>query len=647
MKKRIEYKELLEKYGLLQALMDYIPDVIYFKDKKGKLIMVNKAHAKGLGLSPEQVIGKTDFDIFPKERAALMAQDDAYVMGTGKPIIDKVERSTRADGVDNYVSTTKIPRYDAKGRINGLIGITRDITQRMQLEHLRKEKEQFKKKLQNLEEVDRVKSEFVSVVSHELRTPLAIIKEALSLILDGIQGDITDGQRTLLVRARENAERLRKIIEELLDISRIEQGKIKLHYSLVDLTELIKSSADFFIQSAREKGLELSYQMPRQKINIFLDPERVNQIISNLLDNAFKFTERGGKIKLEVVLFDDKVRVGVFDSGIGIAKADLPRIFDKFEQVAHRGASKNKGIGLGLSIIKELVESHGGEIWAESQTGVGSKFYFTLPRLYTKSLLGPDIRQKINVLLGQEIPLSLIHVLIVNFREFNHLMRMRSKLLVKALNGIILSTTQQFHPKAIGQCDIFVSELSEGECSIVVPNASPKTTNRLCLLLRNRVNDYFAQHRIENTFVNISLFDVAQKIGKRSVKDVPAQIHIKRFYIGAEQRKHRRFNYQIRVEPVLDKERIAPSHTLDISEGGLCFVSPRPLKTDALLTVKMNFPRQREAVVVQGRIAWIRESEKEEDNAQKCYKIGLEFVRLPKVTRGKIVRLIKTLSGES
>nr|MBP7088974.1 PAS domain-containing protein [Candidatus Omnitrophota bacterium] len=122
--KNSEFSE--EKYKLLSDLMGYVPDVIYFKDCKGRLIMVNKAHAQGLGLEPEEVVGKTDFDFFPAERAKKMAKDDMYVIKTGKPIIDKIERATRADGVDNYVSTTKIPRYDNKGRIIGLIGITRD-----------------------------------------------------------------------------------------------------------------------------------------------------------------------------------------------------------------------------------------------------------------------------------------------------------------------------------------------------------------------------------------------------------------------------------------------------------------------------------------------------------------------------------------
>ncbi|MDI6606769.1 MAG: PAS domain-containing protein, partial [Candidatus Omnitrophota bacterium] len=317
---KINQRQLLEKYRLLQDLMDCIPDVIYFKDRKGRFLLVNQAHAKGLGMSPEKVIGKSDFDIHPKERAKFMVKDDEYVMSTGKPIIDKIERSTRADGVDNYVSTTKIPRYDDRGKVIGLVGITRDITHRMQLESLREERNEFKKKLSALEEINKMKSEFISIVSHELKTPLAIVKEGVSLILDGIKGAVNEGQQKVLVSVQNNAERLRRLIEELLDVSRIEKGKLKLNYSLINLNELIKDSSAYYKKLAQEKGLILNYRLPRQELNIFLDPERVTQVISNLIDNAIKFTEQGGNIEIEIKIIGDKIRIGVIDTGVGIAK---------------------------------------------------------------------------------------------------------------------------------------------------------------------------------------------------------------------------------------------------------------------------------------------------------------------------------------
>ena len=135
----------LKNYNLLEYFMKHVPDVIYFKDKKCRFILVNQAHANSTGLKPEAIIGKTDFDIFPRERANRMFKDDLHVLNTGRPIIDKIERATRPDGIDNYVSTTKIPIYGEKGRIIGLLGITRDITRRVQIENVRKENESISK----------------------------------------------------------------------------------------------------------------------------------------------------------------------------------------------------------------------------------------------------------------------------------------------------------------------------------------------------------------------------------------------------------------------------------------------------------------------------------------------------------------------
>src|SRR3989338_8442029 len=320
-------KDLSERLHLLQDFMDHIPDVIYFKDLRGRLILVNKAHAKGLGLKPDQVVGKTDCDIFGKERSEAMAKDDQYVFKTGKPIIDKIERATRADGVDNYVSTTKIPRFDAKGKVIGLIGVTRDVTTRLHFEHAKEEKLHLKKKLEAIEDLNKIKSEFVSTVSHELKTPLAIIKQLLLLILDETVGIINNQQRDVLIKARNNLERLKNTIDKLLDVSRLERKKLKLRYSLVNLNDLFSDSEDFFKSLAKEKRVVLTYDLPKEEVSLFVDVERIVQVITNLVDNAIKFTEENGTIKVEVKVLETKVRVGVIDTGIGIAKPDVSKIF--------------------------------------------------------------------------------------------------------------------------------------------------------------------------------------------------------------------------------------------------------------------------------------------------------------------------------
>ena len=184
-----------EEYRLFKDFFDQIPDVIYFKDREGRLTFVNRAHARGLGLEPEEVIGRTDYDFFPRDRADRMAKDDREVMTGGKSVIDKVERATRPDGEDNFVSTTKIPRTDSNGRIVGLVGITRDITRRARLERKREERFLLEKKLELMEDFNKLKMEFISTVSHELMTPLAIVKELVLLVFDETCGPVNPKQR--------------------------------------------------------------------------------------------------------------------------------------------------------------------------------------------------------------------------------------------------------------------------------------------------------------------------------------------------------------------------------------------------------------------------------------------------------------------
>jgi signal transduction histidine kinase len=249
----------------------------------------------------------------------------------------------------------------------------RDITERKQAEELRLEVEKHIR-------LDKLKDEFINTVSHELRTPLSITKEAVSLILEKATGDINDQQAEILGIAKNNIERLARIITGLLDVSKIEAGKVELHKQDVDLQALIREVALGFEVKARERGVELRLRLPEKAILVYADEDKLNQIFSNLIDNAVKFTPQG---TIEVAVDEDpgKVECRVRDTGIGIAPESLPKIFDKFTQFGRKDGPGEKGTGLGLSIVKGLVEIHGGEIRVESELGRGTTMSFTLPKL--------------------------------------------------------------------------------------------------------------------------------------------------------------------------------------------------------------------------------------------------------------------------
>ncbi len=640
--KKISYKDLVYKYNLLAELMEHIPDVIYFKDRKGKLLMVNTAHARGLGLKPEEVVGKTDFDFHPKKKAEKMTKDDKRVIRTGKPIIDKIERATRADGVDNYVSTTKIPRYNKKGKIVGLVGITRDITSRMQLEHLREEKLHIERKLQALEELNNMKSEFVSVISHELRTPLAIIKEAVMLIFDEVAGTINDNQRGFLVKAKDNIERLRKIIDDLLDVSRIEKGKLKLHYSLVNLNDLLIDSSDFFKRLAKEKDIDLDYQLPEDQVNIFIDAGRINQVITNIINNAIKFTEQNGKIKIDLQILESKIRIGVIDTGVGIVKEDLPKLFEKFVQVSKSSSTERKGVGLGLPIAKELVERHGGEIWVESKVGVGTKCYFTLALFYTQKALNKEVKNTINELLSKGVMVYLINLLIINFEEFKKRTRLNPQKLFEDLDKIIDTTFKDFCKSKDKAHHVVVEDYQNGEWSILFPEAKEKEASELCNMLKDRIRKYFNEHRVENVFINLGILSYSQETQTTRSKKLRANIDIKKIYIGSEIRHFKRVDYRTDIDISLSKGKKDVSETLDISEGGICFVSDKQIETDKLVSIGLRLPKIKKPLDIKGRVAWRKSMEEGPVNK---YKIGLEFVGLEAKDKAKLSSFIKSVSS--
>ena len=636
MKTKLNHKDILEKYQLLTELMDNIPDVVYFKDKRGRLLWVNKAHARGLGLNPGQVVGKTDFDFFPKARARQMAKDDARVFRSGKPIIDKVERATRADGIDNYVTTTKIPRLDAKGQVIGLIGITRDITRRMRLDRQRGEEATLKKKLQTLEELNKLKSEFISLVSHELRTPLAIVKEGVSLVFEGIAGEITQKQKGILTKAKSNIERLDRIIADLLEISRIERGRLKLHYSLVDFKSLIRDSSEFFRRQAQEKGITLEYRLPKQEINMFIDAERINQVISNLITNAIKFTEEGGRILVEVQILEDKVRVGVIDTGVGIAKEDMPRLFHKFVQVSKVATAEKKGLGLGLSIAKELVERSGGEIWAESRLGVDSKFYFTLPRYYTLAALDNSVRDRLNQLLVKDASVYLVNLLIINYKEFIKRMKIGPKDLFKNIRSITQHLLDEIFGEGSEKPQIGLLDSRRGECCILLPEAKEKHIARFCNLLKEKLNSYLSINRLEDVFIAIGMMPYSRKGGFPVAKELPVNILIKEIYIGAEMRRHKRIQCRLDIKVGL-QGKPEPAETLDISQGGMCFVSPRAFKADEKVDIRLTLSPGK-VFQSPARVAWIRKL------YTGSYKVGLEFTNLKGREKKALAGFLRSLT---
>ncbi len=228
-----------------------------------------------------------------------------------------------------------------------------------------------------LTELDRLKSEFVMTASHELRTPLTSIAMSIDLLMEGASPKLTGTEQELLRAAQEDVQRLRKLVNNLLDLSKIEAGRVELEFEPVDVSLLTGHAMATLAGQAEEKGIELSQHLPDQLAQIKADPNKITWVLTNLIANALRYTGPGGHICVSAEQIGDFVYLSVSDDGAGIPFEYQSKIFDKFVQVKNDQAVG--GSGLGLAICKEIVKAHGGAIWVESIPEQGSTFTFTIP----------------------------------------------------------------------------------------------------------------------------------------------------------------------------------------------------------------------------------------------------------------------------
>lgn len=627
-----------QRSKLLFDLINSVPDVVYIKDRKGKFLYVNSAHAKGLKLSPREVVGKTDFDLFPKNRALVMAKDDEYVMKKGSPIVDKVERATRPDGEDNFVSTTKVPYRDKSGKVIGLIGITRDITKRVRQEKEREQKIRTYAKAEMHKNLNRIKTSIVSTVSHELRTPVAIITQLMGVMLNETAGPVTDKQREVLLRARTSVDRLKNLIDKLLDVAQIENKGLKLNYSLVNVCELLKDSEEYFKKKAQEKNISLTYRLPQQDVNIFIDPERIVEVMNNLIDNALKFTEEQGKINIDLDVLENRARVAVSDTGVGISPDDLPKVFGRFVQVGQDEKLSQKGLGLGLAIVQEIVAKHGGEIWAESQPGIGSKFFFTLPRYHTADVLKQDVKEKINYLLHKNNVVHLVNFLVLNYKEFRRHNRTDSLKIFADLEDVIDRVFKEAFRKTSLREKIVIRDSKCGKYSVLFAEAGAQAANAFCEKLVSATRKYFDTHKKKDVFIAVGLGNYSAPDQKKGSVKAPSNIDFREIYIGSEMRRFERVNYTAFIKVDTEDGQHFQCRGVDLSAGGLCFFSENHFKSDKKLKVSFELSHGRSVLTVPSRVAWIQEVKSTSDDAVLYYKIGVEFAGITAEDKKKLLK---------
>jgi PAS domain S-box-containing protein len=363
----------------MRNLLSGTEERVYFKDLMSRFIFVSAGWiaAYAPGMTAEQLIGKTDFDVFSEEHASSALADEQQIIRTGEPVVGKLERETYEGRADAWAASTKMALRDSGGRIIGTFGITRDVTAQVGAEQiLARHAQRLSSQNESLRELDRLKDEFIGLVSHELRTPLTSIIGYVELLKDARARDLDTGQFADVIQR--NAERLLRLVGDLLFLSRMQSGAMRTDFRSVDLGDIATGAVAEIRPEAQRKHIGLSLSaaaVPR----FAADPDRLSQLLGNLLSNAVKFTPEGGRVAVTLGQEADQVVLTVADTGIGVPVADRDRIFERFFRTEAATQRAIPGTGLGLTITKAIVDAHHGTITVGSNEAGGTTFTIRLP----------------------------------------------------------------------------------------------------------------------------------------------------------------------------------------------------------------------------------------------------------------------------
>jgi PAS domain S-box-containing protein len=350
-------RELEQRVAILQNTSA----IVYVIDARGRFGHVNRRFEQVFGTTLEAVRGKTAFDLFPRELAEAIEMNNRQVMAENRSI--EFEETVVSAGVPRHYASIKAPIRNAAGAPQGIVAVAADITERKRLEEA-------------LKDADRRKDEFLAVLAHELRNPLAPIRNVLQILRVKAPEDAE------LLWARDvigrQVDQLTRLVDDLLDVSRISRGKIKLQIAPVDLATVIAGAVETSRPLIDARLHRLTLQLPEKSLWVQGDLVRLTQVVANLLNNAAKYQDVSGYIGVSVEREGNDAILRVKDKGYGIAPELLPGVFDMFEQVQRPMGTSQDGLGIGLSLARSLVEMHGGAIQAVSK-GEGSEFVVRLP----------------------------------------------------------------------------------------------------------------------------------------------------------------------------------------------------------------------------------------------------------------------------
>ena len=374
--------ELETNFALIRSVLESTDDLIFAKDLDGRYVLMNEAGARLHGRPVDEIIGRTDAEIFPAALAAELRANDLEVMRSAEA--RRFEESTVKDGVQHVYLSTKTVYRDPSGSVAGVVGVSTDITER-KLGELERgtllERERAARV--EAERASRAKSDFLAVMSHELRTPLNAIAGYVQLLEMEIHGPLSEAQRDTLQRVDRSQRHLLALINDILNFVRIEVGRVEYQFEDVAVTAAFADLAPLIEPQIAAKQLSFELHLPASEIIVRADRDKLRQVLLNVLSNAIKFTPSGGRITVDTAerrRLPGTVFLRVSDNGPGIPRDKLAAIFEPFVRVEMGLTRTTDGTGLGLAISRDLARGMGGDLRVRSVEGRGATFTLTLPK---------------------------------------------------------------------------------------------------------------------------------------------------------------------------------------------------------------------------------------------------------------------------
>jgi PAS domain S-box-containing protein len=364
---------ILSKEEQLDLFLDTMHDHMYLKDVKSRFILANSRLVRDHGFkSMDDMVGKTDFDYYPKEMADGFFKDEQKILQTGEPLINKVEENLDEEKNISFMSTSKFPLYDSNGTIVGIVGISRDITQLIQVE------KQLKSANEELKHLLDVRNKFFSILAHDLKNPVNLLN-GYSDLLVRMYGYLDEQKmRNYLVSIHNTSTHLTNLLENLLQWSILQFGGLRCTPQDMQLVSYIQDVVHELSELAEQKLISVLFREEDKDIMVNCDKHMAHFILRNILTNSIKFSPRGASVKISYKKNDKYVEICVEDNGLGIDKETLDSLFEFDTSKSSSGTEGETGTGLGLLLCKEFIELNGGQISCQSQIGQGSRFYFSL-----------------------------------------------------------------------------------------------------------------------------------------------------------------------------------------------------------------------------------------------------------------------------